>query len=231
MFWVIASMSNRISINNLCVEKLNLEKYNGKINKAEISGDQRPFESGTFGWVRKGNVTMEGRERSRDSSFIIKQFKKKNEGAAQHAFETYGKLKSIGLKVPLTYRLDRENNRIFMTNYEKYGKVALSATSLNKHAGNLIIENIKNLASLKDEIEKQCALAAKHRVRLPVDAFFLIVPRDGGNIEMEFVIGDLDQIFSDYAKELNLDEKGCLAENLRNANTALKNIVARYVKK
>jgi len=153
---------------------------------------------------------------------VIKEFKK--EGAAEHAFESYGKLKDIGLKVPPTYRLDRENNRIFMTDYNRGGNIALSSTSSNQHAEGLTIGNILNLEILKKEIEKQCALAAKNRVRLPQDAFFFIVPKKGGDVDMDFVIGDLDLIFSEYTKELDLDEEACLRENNTNAGNALNNI-------
>jgi len=205
-----------------------LKNSSGRVTKVENIHKDNSFEEGTFGSVRESSVTVSNKERKRDYSLAIKEFKK--EGGAQRAFEAYCKLKEAGLKVPPTYRLDEENNRIFMTNFNKDGKAALAASSSNKHVEGLAIKNIPNLDNLKSELEKQCILAAKNGIRLPVDAFFFIVSRKGGSENMDFVIGDLDLIFSDYAKELNLDEQGYIKENISNANEALQLIIEKYVK-
>jgi hypothetical protein len=209
-------------------KNIQLEKHDGKISQIKEIQKGDSFEDGTFSKsVHEIDVAIPEKEREKERSFVVKEFKEA--GAAQHAFESYKKLKEIGLRVPPTYRLDRENNRIFMTNYNINNLAAISATGENRHVNNLTIESILNIDALKKIMKEQCVLAANKRVRLPIDAFFFIVPRNGGQINMDFVIGDLDLIFSDYAKELNLDEKACFKENIKNANEALTLIIDKYV--
>lgn len=215
-----------MSLENSGEKNIQLEKSDGKTGKIERARKRRFLERGTFGSAYESDVAVSSEKRNREFTLVIKEFEK--EGGAEHAFETYGKLKSIGMKVPPTYRLDRENNRVFMTNYNRGGNVALASTSNNRHAEDLAISNILNLDNLKKEIEKQCALAAKNRIRLPEDAFFFLVPRKGGDVNMDFVIGDLDLIFSEHARELNLDEEGCLKENNENAERALNGIIKSF---
>ena len=217
-----------MSLENADKKNILLEKCDGRVGQIGPAKKRRFLEEGTFGSAYESDVTAASEKRSREFTLVAKEFKKA--GGAEHAFEAYGKLKGMGLKVPPTYRLDRENNRIFMTDYNRGGNVALASTSLNRHAEGLVIGNILNLESLKKEIKKQCALAAQNRVRLPQDAFFFVVPRKGGNVNMDFVIGDLDLIFSEYARELNLDEEGCFKENNTNAGNALNNITKLFQK-
>jgi len=215
-----------MSLENAEDKNILLRKCDGRVGQIVPPKKGRFLEEGTFGSVYQSDVHTKSESLNREITLVAKEFKKA--GGAERAFETYGKLKGMGLKVPPTYRLDRENNRIFMTDYNRGGNVALSSTSSNNHAEGLMIRNVLNLESLKKEIEKQCALAAQNRVRLPQDAFFFIVPRKGGDVNIDFVIADLDLIFSEYARELNLDEEGCLKENNTNARNALKNIMKNF---
>jgi hypothetical protein len=215
-----------MSLENSEEKNILLQKCDGRVGQIGPVKKRRFLEGGTFGSVYESDVTVTSENRNRNFSLVIKFFKEA--GGAERAFEAYEKLKSIGLKVPPTYRLDRENNRIFMTDYGWGGNVALSSTSSNSHAEGLVIGNILNLETLKKEIETQCALAAKNRIQLPEDAFFFIVPRKGGDVDMNFVIADLDLIFSEYAKELNLDEDGCFKENNENAEKALNDILKSF---
>ncbi len=203
-----------------------LEKHTGITSQGEIKDKKPSFEEGTFGFVHDVSISL-GQEK-RKIAFVVKEFKE--EGGAEKAFEAYRKLKEMGLKVPPTYRLDRKNNRILMTSYNKNNKAAIAASSDNEHVGDLDI-NILNLEKLKGDLIEQCHIAAKNRVRLPIDSFFFIISTDGGDMDVDFVIGDLDLIFTDYAAELNLDEEGYVKENEKNAREALKLIMDKYCSK
>lgn len=191
----------------------------------EFNSD-KSFEEGAFASVHEADFVISKNGKERSCKFVIKEFKE--QGAAQHAFESYTRLKELGLKVPPTYRLDQDNNRILMTDYNLNGSAALSASSNNEHVKNLKIEHVNNLEYIKRELERQCFLAANEKIRLPIDAFFFLVNTAGGEVDMDFVIGDLDLIFSEYATELNLGRDECFKENMRNASEALQIILDRY---
>jgi hypothetical protein len=210
-------------------ENITLEKAGGRASvfRAIKQGDK--IEQGRSGFVNECDVAKNYGDKEREHSLVAKTFHSSK--GAERAFDAYCKVKAAGLKVPPTYRIDRENNKIYMTNYNRGGNVALSATCKNTQANGLIISEISNLDNLILDLEKQCVLAAEKDIRLPVDSFFFLTPRNGGSVEMDYVFGDFDRFFYLAAEDLNLDDKGLIEENIENARKALKEIIRQFVRK
>jgi hypothetical protein len=99
--------------------------------------------------------------------------------------------------IPTTYRaglVDGFDPVIAMTDYTEGGtKVALSNNSFINAAHAVQIERIANLPAVLDELEKTVLRASEAGFLIPLDAYFFIVPKEGGVVDdMTFAIADLD---------------------------------------
>lgn len=204
-----------------------LEKIDGRKSKFQETDHGETFDDGAYGSINESNIALSGKEKSRNLSLVVKNFKLSS--WAEKAFWKYSKLKSTGLKVPPTYRIDRNNQRIFMTNYNKDGKIALSASTNNKQADDLLIAEISNLKELKRDLENECRKAAANGVILPLDSFFFIVPRQGKNVKMDYVIGDLDEIYFHSGDKTKLDQKSFYESSMQNADSALDFVIKQFI--
>lgn len=204
-----------------------LEKIDGRKSKVQETDRGETFDGGSYGSINESNVTLSGKEKSQNLSLAVKNFKQAS--WAEKALWKYSKLKAAGLKVPPTYRIDRKNQRIFMTNYNKDGKIALSASTNNKQADDLSIAEISNLKELRIDLENECRKAAANGVIFPLDSFFFIVPRQGENVKMDYVIGDLDEIYFHSGDKTKLDQKSFYESSIQNAKSALDIVIKQFI--
>jgi len=205
-----------------------LEKIDGRKSKVQETDHGETFDGGSYGSVNEINIALSGKEKSRNISLAVKNFKQSS--WAENAHWKYRKLKEAGIKVPPTYRIDRKNQRIFMTDYNKDGKIALSASTNNKEADDLSIAEISNLEELKIDLENECHKAAANGIIFPLDSFFFIVPRQGENVKMDFVIGDLDEVYFYSGDKTKLDQESFYESNIQNAESALDVVMKQFIR-
>jgi len=162
--------------------------------------DGAEFGGGQNGRVQETLITVSGPTGTRDVSLVVKKFPLISY-YAENAFKNYALLKSAGLRVPPTYRLDKEKHEIVMTNYNTHGRVALSGGPLNQneHDKDVGIETISNFEALISDLQDQGTKAAEHSILLNKDAFFMIVPKTASEVEAQVVVGDLDNTIKDTA--------------------------------
>jgi|GEM_PF-5162878 len=191
----------------LKIYKIGKEKLK-KGKEYEVRQADKDFGGNVFNTVRKAEVT--GPEGAYSRSFVLRRPRldfgdntikteddiKRRLGIIAGDLRTYQQLKDAGIKhVPTTYQLggvDEGDPVIVMTDYtEGDSKIVLSN---NTWKNGVLVESVGNADQLLSDMEADIKAAAKAGLVIPADAYFFIVPAQGGHAEkMEFAIADLDQ--------------------------------------
>lgn len=213
-----------------------LEKHTGEVHEAHLS-NERVFAGGAFAKeISEVTSTIRQGENERDIELVIKKYNKPEN--AEKALHLYQLAKEAHLKVPPTYRLDREHGDIVMTSYNTHDRVAITANDNRlaprpKHTSAIArmftqefaITNIQNFDRLMSDLEEQCKRASLHHILIPADAYFLIVPRSGGAVDADFVIGDLDALEQCHEED---SEEGIEILNRRNGDVFIRRVMKLY---
>jgi hypothetical protein len=197
---------------------------------------ERPFAEGRYSSVYQTEVSLTGDLKRRKRSLVVKKYDPgphfdsnddEVDANSQNAFKKYQMCKEVGLKVPATYRLDRKNNSIVMTDYNTGGRVALSHNANKKFLGRKITE-ITNVTELINGLKRQCEIAAERKIELPSDCFFLLCPARGGKVEADFVIADFDHVEQEY---ISTNKEDILQLNVKRARYFLLSTLKEHGEK
>lgn len=198
--------------------------------------------------VKKTEVHIRHKDNVRrvPQGMVLKQYRGGNE--FKRVVNIYEKCKNRGLKVMPTFRANRETKSILMTNLnrwyedattgEKRERIALAYNNLpigKKDDGTYeplvegpFISSFANFPDFVDRFLQHAIRAAESGVRLPSDSYFFLVDKEGGQGNIDFVIGDMDNV-----RITNLDEGTLMANiniNVKRAKEALHDIIEMYVK-
>jgi hypothetical protein len=145
---------------------------------------------------------------------------------------TYTDMKEKGIKhLPATFRLggiDEGDPVIVMTDYAEGGKKAvLSNNSVEDNTG--LPEQIGILTNLGDlfwDIEENARRAARAGYRIPMDAHFFTMPKNGADGPMGFALADFDGCVPDSSKS----ESELYCRNLTMAIGGLEYVLTHHMK-
>ncbi len=200
----------------------NFEKNSGKKARVQIEKGKKLGEGSTAN-VHEVKATVLRNEKTREISTLVeKQYKdewifvddrKLTAEQAEISMQNYELLKRLHFPVPPTYRIDREKNRIVMTNVGKLYPDSVSITASDGEVDHTFIEEISNIKDIVSEIIEYADGASLNGIELGADAYNLAVPRSGKG-EARLFITDLENIMvhgsgSDAPKELrehNIEE-------------------------
>jgi len=207
-------------------EEAGAKKYTGATSEILRGEQQAPFGIGEFGGVvMQEKITVVHDEKTRDVDLVTKYFKQPDGpdslGSAMSAFKL---LKRAGVKhIPVTYR-QVGPTEILMTDYNRDDKVAVGGND-NEKATDLHIDAVSNLSELLSSIGEDIQRATNAGINIYTDCYFFIIPKSGGEAQVDFVIGDLGGV-----GETTQDEKLDLySNNVQRVEYALLSFIFLHV--
>jgi hypothetical protein len=183
------------------------EKYRGYENSAGRRSEVRiekkeKMGEGAMGVVHevKARIRHEGQKKEIES-LVLKKYKADEgiEMAREHArisLKSYAALKSLNFPVPPTYRLDKETNRILMTNIHVLHPDSIAVTtSKTEGREGYFIKEISNFEAIVHEVLEYAEAATANEIFIGADAYTLTIPRSGSG-EAQLFFTDLETVFT-----------------------------------
>jgi|GEM_PF-1628141 len=205
----------------------NFENTSGRKSRVRIEEGEKLGE-GSMAEVHEVNARVQSADKERKmSTLVVKKYRddlKLADEAAERSLKNYEHLKRLNFPVPPTYRLDRENKRILMTNLKTLFPNSVNiSTSQSEEAKGFFIDHLSNLEDITRKMLYYAETAAAHGIDLGFDAYNLIVPKSGTG-EGRIYFTDLEMI--DKVENNSEDEKRqVLRENIKCAKEFLETFV------
>lgn len=201
------------------------EKADGRINYAKVDSESR-LSQGEYGVIKEVELDFGGKKRK----FIQKEFRGSDEHArtqVNNSLRNYKVAKDAGLKVFTTFRRGPDGRSVLMTSGHTDSQVCLGTqieASQLRQFHEREIESIYNFGVFMEKFFRQAEAATAQGIQIPNDAYFFLVRRNSMPTELDFVIGDLDQVrtLPDTYKDLK-------AQNIGDAQTALQGFIGRNI--
>lgn len=208
-------------------EETEARKYTGADSKILRGEQQTPFGIGGSGGgvVAQEKVTVVHNEKTREVDLVAKYFKQlTGPDSLESAMSAFKLLKEAGVKhIPVTYR-QVGPTEILMTDYNRGDKVAVGGND-NEKVEYSNINSISNFPGLLTSIDEDIQRTSDAGINIYTDCYFFIIPKSGGEAQVDFVIGDLGGI-----GHANQDEKADLySNNVARAEYALLSFVSLHV--
>lgn len=203
----------------------------------DVQQAEKDFAGNVFNTVRKAKIFPEGGGSAYGRSFVLRRPRldfEKNQITSEEDIKmrlraitqditVYQELKVAGVRhLPRTYHLgglDEKDPVLVMTDFtEDDTKVVLSN---NTEKNGVMISNIENLAPLLQGIKADVVKASEAGYRVPLDAYFFIVPANGGSAEVEFAIADYDRCM----REKEDARESLYTKNMKEAAGALAHVL------
>lgn len=219
---------------------VNLEKHDGK--RKDFSFEKVGYtERGYYGSVTEATVMVErldsqGKKHVREVVMAVKQYENTETGRVEHSFEVWKDLRKRAIKTYSTYRLDKENHRVFMTNLNKGETLALASNgpsrmNLDTTTETFQLERFKEIENFDELVLKvleESLKAAKRGVMVNDHAYFFLVGREE-KTSVDFVIGDFDSVYIENLEDWHSDTDRMLRGATDNLDYA-KMAIASFIK-
>lgn len=210
----------------------------GKETEFSIKKNEDPkyrpnLSEANYGNISRVTARVEKGDRFREKSLVLKHYhgdgdrsgSRGGNNCRDKAIDAYNALKLIGVKhIPTTFRAVG-NAEIVMTDFNVGDNIALAHNKI-KESRSEKIESFTNLAQAIEEMRSDLMEAALYGIEIKGDAFFVVVPKQGSNIEIKIVIADLEMLWVKNFQKLT-DTKQIAAvykDNVRNLASALSHL-------
>jgi hypothetical protein len=212
------------------MQEMRFEKHNtnhtNKIkehSKAFVKEEE--FSGGTFGSVFKTSFEWKSENKKpHRREFVVKKYYVAKQ--AIRAFENYRAAQDAGLKVFKTFRLNREEGEILMTNGNNadFHCIGSNSDTTLKKLEVPLINKLENFDSFLELYFAEAKKATDNDILVHGDAPFFFVSKSEPR-KIDFVLGDLDLVDKKRAQLRNLTSAKLLIENQYNLEQALVDFI------
>ncbi len=174
----------------------------GKETEFSIKKEEDPIDNPNLSFANVGNISrvvarVERGENFREMNLVLKYFRGYDAEECNYnrdvAIDVYSALKIIGLKhIPTTFRAIGKNE-IAMTDFNAGNNIALAHNKI-KESRDEKIESITNFVQALEDIHHDLIRAALYGIKIRFDAFFVVIPKKGSDVDMKIVIADLEMM-------------------------------------
>lgn len=169
------------------------------------AGNQKEWlGEGRRAQVHQTQLTVERNENERTVTLALKKYPYAKPFELERMQHVHSILKKHNIPVLTTFRIDVNENTIAMTDWTDGHKYVVGSVNTGSREEMRTIDTvsaINNFESFCIHLFEAAMQAARQKIRIHRDGYFFRCPRAGGDIELEFVIGDFDNV-----KEVTLEE-------------------------
>ncbi|OGG79853.1 hypothetical protein A3A39_04680 [Candidatus Kaiserbacteria bacterium RIFCSPLOWO2_01_FULL_54_13] len=210
----------------MATEQYRFEKYRSKKDTVTVSASSIEEEwlgRGRYADVVRAPLKVEYVGRERIVTLALKKYKDRKDVDVEflrNLQKTYDKCRGLGLPVLPTFRLDPKKRTVATTDWTENKTYDVGGYgNVHESEGTKKIARINNVGPLAKSIFSAAVTAARNKLEIAGDAYYFRFPKTGGEVYVNFAIGDVDGIID---PPVSSEESPELARyNLESAHYAL----------